>query len=87
MSDRMPEGFPPMTLAAQRALCAISLKAPDSLVPAVDAFYRSMWVDGNAKIGQPEGFMPVLENLLGKDKAQEILAAVCLPHGTDDPRS
>jgi 2-hydroxychromene-2-carboxylate isomerase len=83
----MPEGFPPMTLAAQRALCAISLKALDSLVPAVDVFYRSMWVDGNAKMGQPEGFMPVLENLLGKDKAQEILAAVCLPHGTDDPRS
>lgn len=74
---RMPEGFPPLTLAAQRVLCAISIKSPEKLVPVVDAFYRSMWVDGNGKIGSPEGFGPILEGVLGKNAAQEIMAEVC----------
>lgn len=76
MINHMPEGFPPLTLAAQRVLSAISLKSPEKLVPAIDTFYRSFWVDGNAKIGQPEGFVPVLEGLLGKNGAEEILKAV-----------
>lgn len=67
-----------MTLAVQRVLCAISIKAPEKLVPATEAFYRAIWVEGNAKVGQPEGFVPVLEGLVGKNSAQEILAAVCL---------
>lgn len=76
MTNHMPEGFPPLTLATQRVLSAISLKSPESLVPATDALYRSFWVDGNAKIGQPEGFIPVLEGLLGKNATEEILKAV-----------
>ena len=76
MINHMPEGFPPLTLAAQRVLSAISLKSPEKLVPAIDTFYRSFWVDGNAKIGQPEGFVPVLEGLVGKNGAEEILKAV-----------
>ena len=74
-----PEGFPPMTLAPQRALCAISQKKPDQLVPAIGALYHSFWVENNAKIGQVEGFQPVLEKVLGKDGTQDILAAVCSP--------
>ncbi|PKY02099.1 putative 2-hydroxychromene-2-carboxylate isomerase [Aspergillus campestris IBT 28561] len=70
-----PEGFPPMTLAPQRALCAISQKKPDQLAPAIGALYHSFWTEGNAKIGQVEGFQPVLEKVLGKDGTQEILAA------------
>lgn len=65
-----------VTLPAQRALCAIAQKRPNQLVPAIEAFYRALWVDGNAKIGQPEGFGPVLEKVLGQSGAQEILQAV-----------
>lgn len=76
MIDHMPEGFPPLTLAVQRVLCAISLNSPEKLVPATDALYRSFWVDGNSKIGQPEGFIPVLEGVLGKNAAEEVLKTV-----------
>lgn len=77
MVENMPKGFPPITLAVQRALCAISLKSPHKLIPVFDALYRSFWVEGNEKIGQPEVFLPVLEKVLGKDEADEIFKAVC----------
>lgn len=77
MISQMPEGFPPLTLPTQRALCAISLKFPEKLVPTLEAFFRSFWADGNPKIGQPEGFVPVLEKVIGKNGTQEVLQAVC----------
>ena len=73
----VPEGFPPRTLSTQRALCAISQKHPDKLVPAFEALYHLFWVEGNANIAQPECFGPVLEGVLGKDVAQSVLADVC----------
>ncbi|BDD58571.1 hypothetical protein MAP00_003838 [Monascus purpureus] len=79
MVESTPEGFPPLTLATQRALCAISLKWPDKFIPVTDALYHSFWVEGNAKIGQPEGFLPVLERVLGKDGAEEVFKASTLP--------
>ncbi|RJE22816.1 2-hydroxychromene-2-carboxylate isomerase [Aspergillus sclerotialis] len=79
MISQMPEGFPPLTLATQRALCAVSLKFPEKLVPTLDALFRSFWADGNPKIGQPEGFVPVLENVLGKNGTQEVLQAANQP--------
>lgn len=75
MVERTPEGFPPLTLGVQRALCAISLRSPTKLTDAVDALYRSFWVDSNTAIGNPEGFMPVLEKVLGKEGADEVLKA------------
>ncbi|PWY93602.1 2-hydroxychromene-2-carboxylate isomerase [Aspergillus sclerotioniger CBS 115572] len=71
-----PEGFPPRTLATQRALCAISQKSPDKLVSAFEALYRSFWVEGNPNIAQPECFGPVLERVLGKSETQTIMEAM-----------
>lgn len=71
-----PEGFPPVTLGAQRALCAISQKFPDKLVPAVESLYNAFWLDGNSKIGSPETFVPILERVLGKKETGEIVTAV-----------
>lgn len=76
MAEESPEGFPPRTLGVQRALCALSLKSPAKLPTVIEALYRSFWVDRNAKIGEPEGFTPVLERVLGKQETQEILSAV-----------
>lgn len=81
MVEQAPAGFPPLTLAPQRALCAISQKAPERFVPAVEALFRSFWVEGKSRIGQPEGFGPVLEKVLGKEGADEILKAVCFFSG------
>jgi hypothetical protein len=75
--EKTPPGFPALTVAPQRALCAISKKAPERFVPAVEALFQSYWVEGNGQIGQPEGFGPVLEKVLGKDSTEQILKAVC----------
>ena len=77
MSERFPGDFPPMTLAAQRVLCAVSQKSPEKLVPALDSLYRAFWVDENSKTANPEVFIPILERVLGKSETQEIIQAVC----------
>lgn len=76
MADETPDGFPIRTLAVQRALCALSQKAPAKLPAVLEGLYRAFWVERNSKVGEPEGFVPVLESVLGKQDTQEILSAV-----------
>ncbi|KAE8147701.1 thioredoxin-like protein [Aspergillus avenaceus] len=83
MVEQVPEGFPPVTLATQRALSAISLKSPGKLIPTIEALYDSFWAQGNIKIGQLEGFSPVLEKVFGNSGAQEILKAMNQPSAKD----
>lgn len=83
MSADFPENFPPRTLPVQRALCAISQKAPSKLPAVIEALYRSMWLEGNGQIGEPDNFTPVLEKVLGKNETQEIRSAVSFPRRTD----
>lgn len=64
------------TLAVQRAMCAVSQKSPEKVESVIDALYRSFWVERNSKIGGPDGFTPILEDVLGKQKAQDVLSAV-----------
>ncbi|KAJ5108987.1 hypothetical protein N7456_005662 [Penicillium angulare] len=79
IDEQMPEGFPVKTLGVQRALCALSQKAPEKLPSVMEALFQSMWVDINSRIGEPEGFTPVLESVLGKGATQEILQATNQP--------
>ncbi|KAJ5273443.1 hypothetical protein N7478_008568 [Penicillium angulare] len=79
IDEKMPEGFPVKTLGVQRALCALLQKAPEKLPLVMEALFRSMWVDRNSHIGEPEGFIPVFEGVLGKDATQEILQATNQP--------
>lgn len=74
--DSPPEGFPPRTLAVQRALCVISQKTPAKLPSVIEALYHSFWVQSNSKIGDPAGFAPVIENVLGQEATKEVLSAV-----------
>lgn len=76
IADNMPEGFPPRTLAVQRALCVVSQKAPAKLPSVIEMLYHSFWVQSNSKIGEPAGFTPVLERVLGEQATQDILSAV-----------
>lgn len=76
MIERIPDGFPPVTLEAQRALCAISQKFPDKLVPALESLYSAFWLDGDSKVSNPETFVPILERVLGKKEMGEIVTAV-----------
>lgn len=77
--EGFPEGFPFRTLPVQRALCAISQKAPEKLAPVIGALFHAVWVEGNTAIGEPDGFVPVLESVLGKQKALEIMSSVSPP--------
>jgi 2-hydroxychromene-2-carboxylate isomerase len=74
--EGFPKGFPFRTLSAQRALCAISQKAPEKLAPVIGALFHAVWVEGNTAIGEPDGFAPLIESVLGKQEAHEILSAV-----------
>lgn len=78
MMETPPENFPPLTLATQRVICAVSAQSESKTIAVLDALFHSFWVDGNGKIGQPEGFMLVLEQVLGKDDAAQFLQAVSL---------
>ena len=80
MAERTPEGFPMRTLGVQRTLCAVLKKAPANLPAVIEALFRSYWVDRNFTIGEPDGFAPVLETVLGKENAQEILSSVSHLH-------
>ncbi|KAJ6106912.1 thioredoxin-like protein [Penicillium capsulatum] len=79
VADRAPDGFPQRTLAVQRALCAVAENVPSQMPSVLEALYRSFWVDRNAKIGEPEGFIPVLEKVLGKNTTQDIVSAIARP--------
>jgi 2-hydroxychromene-2-carboxylate isomerase len=74
--DSPPDGFPPRTLAVQRALCVVSQKTPAKLPSVIEALYHSFWVQSNSKIGEPAGFAPVIESVLGQEDTKNVLSAV-----------
>jgi 2-hydroxychromene-2-carboxylate isomerase len=74
--DNPPEGFPPRTLAVQRALCVVSQKTPTKLPSVIEALYHSFWVQSNFKIGEPAGFAPIIASVLGQDATKEVLSVV-----------
>lgn len=74
--EGFPKGFPFRTLPVQRALCAISQQAPEKLAPVIGAIFHAVWVEGNTAVGEPDGFVPVIESVLGKQETQEIMSAV-----------
>ncbi|KAL2857168.1 thioredoxin-like protein [Aspergillus pseudoustus] len=75
MAEKTPEGFPQLTLGVQRALTAISQKAPDQLAPVTEAIWKEFWVKGDGKASQPEGFIPILEKILGEAETKAIVEA------------
>ncbi|KAL4940676.1 hypothetical protein BDV06DRAFT_18100 [Aspergillus oleicola] len=75
IAESSPEGFPQLTLAVQRSLTALSQQYPDKLVPAIEAVWKEFWVNGNGKATQPEGFVPILEEVLGSSETKAVLEA------------
>ncbi|KAI1994750.1 hypothetical protein LOZ53_001708 [Ophidiomyces ophidiicola] len=72
ITPETPKGFPIMTLAVQRALCAVASEVPNKLAPCLDALYHSLWVESNSEVGKPEGFVPVLSRVLGNETAEKM---------------
>ncbi|KAI1964816.1 hypothetical protein LOZ58_001506 [Ophidiomyces ophidiicola] len=76
ITPETPKGFPIMTLAVQRALCAVVSEVPNKLAPCLDALYHSLWVESNSEVGKPEGFVPVLSRVLGNETAEKMALKV-----------
>lgn len=83
MTETMPEGFPPNTLAPQRAFAALAQQNYSKLASATEALWEEFWVKGNIKTSQPEVFVPILERVLGPSETKAVLEAV----GTAFPSS
>ena len=67
---KSPEGFPPLTLNTQRALCALQINHPNQIPSALDALYTAFWATGAAPaIGKPETFGPILSSVDGGEDA------------------
>ena len=68
MSEAMPEGFPPNTLATQRALTALNMRSPEKLADTLSALYEAFWVD-KKPVQCPEVVVPVLARVLNLSEA------------------
>ncbi|KAL5341299.1 thioredoxin-like protein [Aspergillus crustosus] len=79
ISETTPEGFPPLTLAVQRALTAISQQAPAKLVSVTEAVYNEFWIKGNGRATQLEVFAPIFEKTLGETQTKAVLEAANSP--------
>ncbi|KAL4984331.1 thioredoxin-like protein [Aspergillus falconensis] len=75
IAETSPEGFPPNTIAVQRALTAISQQAPDQLIPATEAVWQEFWVKGVSKATEPEVFVPNIEKILGSSQTKAVMEA------------
>jgi len=70
--EETPEGFPPNTISAQRALCAVQGSSPDKLAEAIDALYQAFWVRSE-NIQKPEVVAKALASALGKEGAEKVM--------------
>jgi hypothetical protein len=76
MSAAIPRGFPASTTEVQLALCAIATNVPEKLVSVAEKLFRGFWEDGDSAVLTSAGFLPILEEELGADNAQDIIEQV-----------
>ncbi|TKA75522.1 hypothetical protein B0A49_02821 [Cryomyces minteri] len=77
MAATVPDGFPPLTLSCQRALCALLLAVPEAqaqekLTAAFDALYHAFWVE-RRPIQTPEVLGEVLAKVLGEEVGGRVM--------------
>lgn len=72
IADQTPDGFPPSTIACQRALTALTLSPHKSkLVNALDALYATFWID-RKPIQNPEIVIAAMAKAVGEHDAKEL---------------
>jgi 2-hydroxychromene-2-carboxylate isomerase len=77
MSEKMPEGFPPLTLTIMRALCALTLLHPEQspqpiLTKALDTLFHEFWVN-QKKTHEKPVLEEVLKGVLGDAETQKVM--------------
>lgn len=76
MSEAIPEGFPAPTAEIQTVLSILAKEAPEQVVAVVQSLYSEYWGKANSKVLNPEGFSVILEQELGSELAERVLAQV-----------
>jgi hypothetical protein len=72
IAAQTPDGFPPSTIACQRALTALTLSPHKSkLENALDAVYATFWID-RKPIQNPEVVIAALAKVVGEEDAKEL---------------
>jgi 2-hydroxychromene-2-carboxylate isomerase len=71
MTEKMPDGFPPLTLTIMRALCALTVLHPGKggqglLIAMLDELYKAFWVE-HRKTNEKDVLAEILEKVLGPD--------------------
>jgi hypothetical protein len=59
-----------------RAMCALTLVCPDKMVETFEALYESLFVDANPRMNEVDGWKPVFEKVVGKERTEEIVKTV-----------
>jgi hypothetical protein len=71
MSEKVPPGFPALTLLIGRALCAVTiLGGQEALIKCLDELFPAYWVHGK-KTNEKEGLMECLVKVLGEEMAMK----------------
>jgi len=81
MTEKMPDGFPPLTLTIMRALCALTVlnekDGQDKLVKALDELYWEYWVN-HKKTNEKDILAEVLGKVLGSEETRK--GKICFDH-------
>ena len=75
IANEMPPGFPNNTIQVQRALTAMSLMRPESLVSTIAAVYHESFVE-RRDVHTLESLRPIFNRLIGESDSEEVLAKV-----------
>jgi len=75
MRDKVPGGFPPLTLSIMRALCALTVlysgsEGQEKLTQALDVLYYDYWYE-HKKTNEKEVLEEVLTRVLGDEDAKK----------------
>ncbi|KAI9818110.1 MAG: hypothetical protein M1827_000735 [Pycnora praestabilis] len=72
IAETPPEGFPPLTLGVQRALCALTLTNPERLIETTAALYKELWVERKV-IHKPDALLSILQRVLGEAEGKATM--------------
>ncbi|CAO1596427.1 hypothetical protein XANCAGTX0491_000275 [Xanthoria calcicola] len=78
MKETTPPGFPANTLPVQRVLTAVDMLFPQRLAETFDTIYQASFVHHHP-VHEQACLSGLLENVHGKDQAQEIIRRVYDP--------
>jgi 2-hydroxychromene-2-carboxylate isomerase len=72
MMKGSPKPFPQLTVNTMRAVCAVSLLAPQKLEDVIAALYHTFWVESKP-VSKPEVYGPVIASVVGEDLGKQVM--------------